>query len=131
MAPGNQLFDRGARREIGQQAFRRGAVGREIPDPPKAEIGWIEAALWSPRRWKVHSCAAMSGASRTATAQAPGGFMIKAPWPDISHLLLAALSQAKALGGKNGTAFLNHSRTPFTASDLTTMLPSSSTSEAP
>src|SRR4029077_9691778 len=67
----------------------------------------------------------------TATAQAPGGFMIKAPWPDTSHLLLAALSQANALGGKNGTAFLNHSRTPFTASDLTTMLPSSSTSDAP
>src|SRR5262245_37588053 len=81
--------------------------------------------------WKVHSCAAIPGASRTATAQAPGGFMIKAPWPDISHLLLAALSQANALGGKYGTAFLNHSRTPITASDLTTMLPSSSTSEAP
>src|SRR6266446_2081431 len=79
----------------------------------------------------VHSCSAIFGASRTATAQAPGGFIISAPWPEISHLLLPALSQANTLGGKIGTAFLNHSNTSFTGSDLTVILPSASTSCAP
>ena len=36
--------------------------------------------------------------------------MIKAPLPEISHLLFAALSQAKTLGGRNGTIFWNHSK---------------------
>src|SRR5215469_16408027 len=81
--------------------------------------------------WKVHSCSATLGASRTATAQAPGGFMINAPWPETSHLLLPALSQPKTLGGRNGTIFWNHAKTSFTASDLTVMLPSESTSCAP
>src|SRR5712672_3201159 len=31
--------------------------------------------------WKVQSCSATFGASRTATAQAPGGFMIRGPLP--------------------------------------------------
>src|SRR5207237_5673882 len=106
-------------------------LGKKFQVRQKAEWVGSKRPFGPFGEWKVHSCAAMSGASRTATAQAPGGFMIKAPWPDTSHLLLAALSHANALGGKNGTAFLNHSRTPFTASDLTTMLPSSSTSDAP
>src|SRR5260370_5600038 len=57
--------------------------------------------------------------------------MIKAPWPEISHLLFAALSQANTLGGRNGTIFLNHAKTSLTASELTVMLPSQSTSCAP
>src|SRR6516165_1205555 len=48
----------------------------------------------------VHNCWAISGASRLATAQALGGFKISAPRPEISHLLLDALSHAGASGGK-------------------------------
>src|SRR5215470_16902114 len=79
----------------------------------------------------VHNCSATFGASRTATAQAEGGFMISAPLPEISHLLLPASSQAKTSGGKAGTAFLNHSSTCFTGSVLTVMLPSLSIRKAP
>src|SRR5215467_6521423 len=57
--------------------------------------------------------------------------MISAPWPEISHLLLDALSQANTLGGRNGTICLNHAKTSFTSSDLTVILPSASTSCAP
>src|SRR5580693_10343043 len=57
--------------------------------------------------------------------------MISAPWPEISHLLFAALSQANTLGGRNGTIFLNHAKTSLTSSDLTVMFPSPSTSCAP
>jgi len=57
--------------------------------------------------------------------------MIRAPCPEISHLLLAALSQANTLGGSDGTIFWNHPSTSLTASDLTVTLPSSSTSCAP
>ncbi len=49
----------------------------------------------------VHSCSAILGASRLATAQALGGFMISAPLPDTSHLLLEASSQDGESGGKN------------------------------
>src|SRR5207248_10760544 len=56
---------------------------------------------------------------------------ISAPLPEISHLLLLASSQAKTSGGRNGTIFLNHSRTCFVASDLTVTLPSWSTSTDP
>src|SRR5580693_8596749 len=72
---------------------------------------------------KCQHCSATFGASRTATAQAEGGFMMNAPLPEISHLLLPASSQAKTSGGNAGTAFLNHSRTCFTASDLTVISP--------
>src|SRR5271169_1616384 len=57
--------------------------------------------------------------------------MISAPFPDMSHLLLLASSQAKTSGGRDGTIFLNHSRTCFVASDLTVTLPSWSTSTEP
>src|SRR6516164_10326677 len=57
--------------------------------------------------------------------------MISAPWPEISHLLLDALSHANTLGGRNGTICLNHAKTSFTSSDLTVILPSVSTSCAP
>src|ERR1700739_4376502 len=57
--------------------------------------------------------------------------MIKAPCPEISHLLFSALSQANTLGGRDGTIFSNHAKTSFTSSDLTVMLPSPSTSCAP
>src|SRR5262249_61733586 len=79
----------------------------------------------------VHSWSATCGASRFATAQAEGGFIISAPLPEISHLLLLASSQAKTSGGRNGTIFLNHSSTCLVASDLTVTLPSWSTSTAP
>src|SRR6516225_10929346 len=48
----------------------------------------------------VHSCSATCGASRLATAQALGGFMISAPRPETSHLLFEESSQAGASGGK-------------------------------
>src|SRR6266481_7295921 len=70
-------------------------------------------------------------ASRTATAQALGGFMISAPLPEISLLLLLASSQANTSAGKTGTSLLNHSSTCLVASELTVMLPSWSTSCAP
>ena len=85
----DQLFDRGALRQIGQQAFRRRLVRREFPDRPRNRAGTARTAPSGP--WaaaKVHSCSAIFGASRTATAQAEGGFMISAPLPEISHLLL-------------------------------------------
>src|SRR5690242_11218930 len=79
----------------------------------------------------VHNCSATCGASRTATAQAEGGFMISAACPEISALLFEASSHAKTSGGSTGTSFLNHSRTCFIWSDLTVMLPSLSTIWAP
>src|SRR6266550_7426729 len=54
----------------------------------------------------VQHCAAISGASRLATAHALGGFMISAPLPEISHLLLEASSHAGASGGRNAISFL-------------------------
>src|SRR5215210_2994132 len=76
----------------------------------------------------VHSCSATGGASRTATAHAEGGLKISAAWPEISALLFDESSQANTSGGRFGTSFLNHSRTCFTGSDLTVVLPSLSTS---
>ena len=54
----------------------------------------------------VQSCSAICGASRLATAHELGGFMISAPLPAISHLLLEVLSQAGASGGRNCASFL-------------------------
>src|SRR5437660_4126080 len=48
----------------------------------------------------VHNCSATLGASRLATAQALGGFMMSAPRPEISHLLFDALSHDGASGGR-------------------------------
>src|SRR5204863_10072949 len=76
-------------------------------------------------------CSATCGLSRLATAQALGGFMIKAPLPEMSQRLLEASSQANTSAGRNGTSFLNHSRTCLVASDLTVMLPLASMSCAP
>src|SRR5215470_15021234 len=45
----------------------------------------------------VHNCSAICGASRLATAQALGGFMISAPLPAIRYLLFDALSHAVGL----------------------------------
>src|SRR4029079_19587670 len=79
----------------------------------------------------VHSCSAILGTSRLATAQAEGALKMRALCPEISALLLDASSQAKTLSGRNGASFLNHAKTPRTASFLTVMLPFSSTSCAP
>src|SRR5690349_15532470 len=81
--------------------------------------------------WKVQSCSATLGASRFATAQALGEFIIRVLWPEISALLFEASFHAKTVGGKNGTAFLNHSSTCLVASELTVILPSSSTKRTP
>ena len=54
----------------------------------------------------VQHCSATCGASRLATAQALGGFMISAPLPETSHLLFEASSQAGASGGRNGGKLL-------------------------
>src|SRR4029077_18650715 len=56
---------------------------------------------------------------------------IKEVWPEISDLLFEALSQAQTLSGRNRTSFWKYSSTCRVASDLTVMLPSSSTSCAP
>src|SRR5215472_3714243 len=80
---------------------------------------------------KCQHCSATLGASRTATAQAEGGFMINALWPEINALLLLASSQANTPSGNNGTSFLKNSSICLVASDLTVMLPSLSTSSAP
>src|SRR5205085_4776331 len=80
---------------------------------------------------KCQHCSATFGASRTATAQAEGGFMINALWPDISALLLLESSQANTPSGSSGTSFLKNSSLCLVASDLTVMLPSLSTSSAP
>src|SRR6202040_2406612 len=80
---------------------------------------------------KVHNCSATLGASRLATAQAEGALKISALWPEISALLFEASSQAKTLGGKNGTVFLNHSSTVRVASLLTVIAPFASTSLTP
>src|SRR3954463_12248635 len=55
--------------------------------------------------WVQH-CSATCGASRLATAQALGGFMIIAPLPETSHLLLEASSHAATSGGRNEISFL-------------------------
>src|SRR5438067_13323499 len=80
---------------------------------------------------KVHSCSATFAASRLATAQAEGALKMSALCPEISALLFEASSQAKTLGGKNGTVFLNHSSTVRIASVLTVISPFSSTRCAP
>src|SRR3546814_2663298 len=49
----------------------------------------------------VQSCWAISGASRFATAQVLGGFMISEPLPETIHLLFEASSQAETSGGRN------------------------------
>src|SRR5436309_12080463 len=55
--------------------------------------------------WVQH-CSATCGASRLATAQALGGFMISAPRPETSHLLLLASSHAATSGGRKEISFL-------------------------
>src|SRR5258708_24004823 len=80
---------------------------------------------------KVHSCSAILGASRLATAQAEGALKMSALCPEISALLFDESSHAKTLGGKNGTVRLNHSSTVRTASLLTVISPFASTSCAP
>src|SRR3954469_17261412 len=79
----------------------------------------------------VHNCSATFVASRFATAQDDGALNMRALCPEISALLLEASSQAKALSGKNGTVFLNHSSTVRIASVLTVISPLASTSCAP
>jgi len=39
---------------------------------------------------------------------------MSAPCPEISHLFLAALSQANTLGGSDGTIFWNQARASLT-----------------
>src|SRR4029077_18317288 len=113
-----KLFAASLLAEKFQIAQKLGLPGSNRPFGPLGE-GWVQ-----------HSSAIL-GASRTATAQAEGGFMIKAPFPEMSHLLFEASSQAKTSAGRAGTSFLNHSSTCRVASDLTVMLPSWSTRTAP
>src|ERR1051326_1601835 len=80
---------------------------------------------------KCQHCSATFGASRTATAQAEGGLKMSAAWPEISALLFEESSHAKTSDGSCGTSFFMYSRTCFTGSDFTVMLPSLSTSSAP
>src|SRR5690606_30598527 len=79
----------------------------------------------------VQHLAAISGASRLATAHALGGFTMSAPRPDTSHLLLEASSQAGASGGRNAVSRLYQSRAWRTSSVLTVMFSSLSTRTAP
>src|SRR6478736_3382955 len=71
----------------------------------------------------VQSCSATCGASRLATAQALGGFMISAPRPETSHLLFEASSQAGASAGKNLASLTLNSSAWRTASLFTVMSP--------
>src|SRR5437868_10879918 len=71
----------------------------------------------------VQHCSATCGASRLATAQALGGFMIIAPRPEISHLLFDASSQAGASAGKNFASLTLYSSAWRTESVLTVMSP--------
>jgi hypothetical protein len=54
----------------------------------------------------VQHCSATCGASRLATAQADGGFMISEAWPETRNLLFEASSQAATSGGRNCISFL-------------------------
>ena len=54
----------------------------------------------------VQHCSATFGASRLATAQAVGGFMISAPWPETRNLLFEASSHAATSAGRNAISFL-------------------------
>ena len=54
----------------------------------------------------VQHCSATCGASRLATAHALGGFMMSAPRPETSHLLLEASSHAGTSGGRNAISCL-------------------------
>src|SRR5436189_206883 len=54
----------------------------------------------------VQHCSATCGASRLATAQADGGFMISEPCPEIRNLLFEASSHAATSEGRNFISFL-------------------------
>src|SRR6186997_3291423 len=79
----------------------------------------------------VQHRSATCGASRLATAQALGGFMISAPLPEISHLLFELSSHAGASGGSNWASLAMNSRAWRTLSDFTVISPFSFTSMAP
>src|ERR1043165_4802053 len=79
----------------------------------------------------VQHCSATCGASRLATAQALGGFMISAPRPETSHLLFDASSHAGASGGKNFASLTEYSSAWRTASVFTVMSPLALTRYAP
>src|ERR1043166_8779334 len=79
----------------------------------------------------VHSCSATLGASRLATAQALGGFMISEPLPATRYLLFDALSQAGASGGSHCASFLLYSSAWRALSVFTVMSPLALTSSAP
>src|SRR3712207_8099227 len=59
----------------------------------------------------VQQFAATCGASRLATAQAEGGFMMPEPRPEMSQRLFDASSQANTSGGICAATFLAYSRT--------------------
>ena len=54
----------------------------------------------------VQHCSATWGASRLATAQALGGFMINDAWPETRNLLFEASSHAATSGGRKAMSFL-------------------------
>src|SRR3954463_1576414 len=54
----------------------------------------------------VQHCSATCGASRLATAQALGGFMISEACPETRNLLFEASSHAATSGGRNAISFL-------------------------
>src|SRR5215470_5400797 len=54
----------------------------------------------------VQQFSATCGASRLATAQADGGFMINEAWPETRNLLFEASSHAATSGGRNCISFL-------------------------
>src|SRR5258706_10812898 len=80
---------------------------------------------------KVQHSSAICGASRLATAQALGGFMISAPLPETSHLLFEASSHDAASAGRKATSFFMYSSACLTLSVFTVMSPLALTSSAP
>src|SRR6185312_2206962 len=80
---------------------------------------------------KVQQSAATCGASRLATAQAEGGFQIRALLPEISARLLEASSYCTVSAGMNGISRLQYSIASRTVSVSTVMLPLASSRFAP
>jgi hypothetical protein len=74
--------------------------------PQKNGTNGAKPSLRPGREAMRPACSATCGASRLATAQALGGFMISEPWPEIRNLLFEASSQAETSLGRNCISFL-------------------------
>src|SRR3954451_4237795 len=129
--PATSCSTEGFSHKCSARLFAAALFGENLKMPQKDGCAGSKRPFGPLGDGKCQHCSATFGASRTATAQAEGGLKISAAWPEISALLLLESSHAKTSCGRRGTSRLNHSRTCFTGSDLTVMLPSLSTRSAP